>query len=121
MVQYKAEHGLYSLEHALKYNNNSLCNVYAFLNVVPSNIVQQLFLWHKRLAHPFDIILEKLDRASLLGFVYNMYNKTMYIVCPLAKAHILPFVSTHVIAISLFDLLNFDLLTSPKLVTIGAR
>lgn len=85
-----------------------MCTFSSFLDVISSNFVQQLSLWHKNLAHPSDVVLEKLAKASFLGYVYSLFNKTMCIICPLAKSQKLPFIFKHIITSSPFDLFFLD-------------
>lgn len=55
------------------------CVVMVLFSVfVVSSKVDRLSLWHKHLAHPFDVVFQRLVNASLLDSTNTLQNKSIY-------------------------------------------
>jgi hypothetical protein len=82
------------------------------LTIVPHALtVVALTTWHRHLGHPDPDALSSLSRSSFIQCISNKHD--FYHACQLGKHTRLPFCSSSHHAEHVFDLMHFDLWTSP--------
>ena len=77
-------------------------------------------LWHDRLGHPGASILDSLRKNKFIE-CNKLSSSTICYSCPLGKHVKLPFVTSNSTTMMPFDIIHYDLWTSPVLSSMGHR
>ena len=125
LLQGPSEAGLYPI-YVQQLHSNKVKSKDAFLSSVAFLFRFSAFLgvtapfdvWHSRLGHPADLIVNKLLQQSLLPISGSIKSKQLCHPCHIAKSKKLPYFDSQRISTHPLELIHSDVWTSP-IVSLG--